>query len=607
MKRAHNCRTGSSIDPTHVVEAETSGSSCDENDFSLDVVTTANFEEIGRQFPSFRKELENVQQSQKAASKSNKNQVNRQSKPAAVSTSFASHVTPEFGRELTRALLHIHWQGLAIPYLPDDHLCPPVPNRFFFVCWIQRTLIPRLPWISCEVNDYFLGNSEFANGTTYTRNYEKVITGIDIGTGASAIYALLHVATANQSSLLHSYHMCATDVDPTSVNYARLNVEANAIAVSSRIHVHLVNPTKKQSRPSLQSNFQHKSNPNLLEIPPDSRNQAGPLAISASVLPKYQRIDFAMCNPPFYDDNDCSHPIPQRILPRAGDGKTRTPMTVFEGSYPGGEIGFVTDMFVDSLRMYAEQASVPGWTCVMCGKRTSFTRLRSIITTAIGIGHVAVAEFGPGHMTRWFIAWTFEVPSIRSPLARMDCSNDSRWAFTVNVNATSLPGELEVVGSSELLSIIHRFEVFCSSLFPNDLALRPYNLENQTLAHLTMYDTKPTIQRQLDCCVDEHNLPASVIQVFDEFPSTRVATTPSEGHYVLDIDLSLKLVGNSSIVHAKVSPYAHSMVGRRIVEKIRESLFLEISRTNRRWRRKMKQVIPDLAETFEANSMMDVT
>ena len=121
-------------------------------------------------------------------------------------------------------------------------------------------------------------------------------------------------------------------------------------------------------------------------------------------------FDFCMTNPPFFDNAATS------TLDRRADDRDRTPMTEYEGTYPGGEVGFVCDMIRDSLVLRDRGV---GWYSTMCGKKSSFMRLRQILTHLLGPGHVQSMEFSPGYMTRWFLAWTFRQPKIKSPSAML--------------------------------------------------------------------------------------------------------------------------------------------------------------------------------------------
>lgn len=82
-------------------------------------------------------------------------------------------------KEVTRVLL-LHNFGLVWD-MPLDHLCPPVPNRFNYIHWIEELLAlqPKTP----------------AATTTSWKNEGRRVVGIDIGTGASCIYPLLGVAS----------------------------------------------------------------------------------------------------------------------------------------------------------------------------------------------------------------------------------------------------------------------------------------------------------------------------------------------------------------------------------------------------------------------------
>ncbi|TQN70341.1 U6 small nuclear RNA (adenine-(43)-N(6))-methyltransferase, partial [Colletotrichum shisoi] len=105
--------------------------------------------------------------------------------------------------QLTKTLLKIDF-GLEIG-LPEDRLCPPVPNRHNYILWLKGLL----------------------DSTTYDHPDRKSV-GLDIGTGASCIYPLLGC-----TQRLWSFF--ATDIDQESLAYARKNVQSNNL--QSRISV----------------------------------------------------------------------------------------------------------------------------------------------------------------------------------------------------------------------------------------------------------------------------------------------------------------------------------------------------------------------------------
>jgi 23S rRNA A1618 N6-methylase RlmF len=235
-----------------------------------------------------------------------------------------------------------------------------------------------------------------------------------------------------------------TEIDPESHLLAQQNVKSNHL--QSTIHVTLVTPTDAQER------VRHGSTSNS-----DSNRQdpIGPLRRALETCQCRAALDFCMTNPPFYDDAVST----ERTDRRHGDGRDRTSMTVSEGSYPGGEVGFVLDMIVDGLYSYCKSTesdeqqqqqglscvAAPGWSSCMCGKKTSWIQLKHFVTELLGPAHVCSTEFTPGHLTRWFLAWTFEQPQMKSPLAHTE-----QWEFTVE----ETPWE----------QVMSRIEDYCANL-----------------------------------------------------------------------------------------------------------------------------------------------
>lgn len=110
---------------------------------------------------------------------------------------------PRSVMQLTKTLLKLDF-GIKID-LPDDRLCPPVPNRHNYILWLKDLL----------------------DTSSYDKPGQK-LTGLDIGTGASCIYPLLGCAQRPWSFI-------ATDIDPSSLTWAKSNVKLNDL--SSRINV----------------------------------------------------------------------------------------------------------------------------------------------------------------------------------------------------------------------------------------------------------------------------------------------------------------------------------------------------------------------------------
>ncbi|KAG0050673.1 hypothetical protein BGZ83_004539 [Gryganskiella cystojenkinii] len=114
---------------------------------------------------------------------------------------------PRALRELTYCLLK---RDFSIDLdIPLDSLCPTIPNRLNYICWIEDLV---------------------------HNESERAISGIDIGTGASGIYPLLG-CTRNKN-----WKMIATDINDRSISYATENVSRNKLQSVITI---LKNPSEK--------------------------------------------------------------------------------------------------------------------------------------------------------------------------------------------------------------------------------------------------------------------------------------------------------------------------------------------------------------------------
>lgn len=530
----------------------------------LPLIENPNFEELARHYPRFRAAWNETRQNQHAASAaaaSNKtNGIHSKRK------SFSSAVTQEFTVALTRALLQAYFH-LKLPYLmvhnnndnnDITHLCPPVPNRFFYLHWIQTHLLTQ---------QYI--HSGAATGAGSGRN-GFVHWGLDLGTGATCIYPLL-------ASKFFGSNMVATDIDSNALNVAKSNVTANQL--DHKIHLLQV-PLSRSQNPTLPA--------------------GGPLqrALSAWNRPS-TCFGFVMTNPPFYDTINNNNGVPSsssyHITPRIGDGRARTNMTASEGTYPNGEIGFVTEMVMDSLQ--ARNSAI--WFSSMFGKKSSFLLVKKLLETLLGPGHIETTEYGPGQYTRWFLAWTFQQPLIDASLARVLPATSQQDVFPVTIESTSGPRSI-ATASVAVQEVVSRIVTFCDSS-PGGWEF----VTEQRQQEIT--STAGSISVQLDI---KESMPLAITNFVDETTTESLSTTtlpqcwvealqgqdnsmflPQQGHHFLiraTLQAAVHGAGDST-VRVEMEYYRHSSRGMKAIEKIRNSIQGEICRTNRKWRRIFKR------------------
>ncbi|KAF8823648.1 hypothetical protein HHX47_DHR9000451 [Lentinula edodes] len=199
-------------------------------------------------------------------------------------------------------------------------------------------------------------------------NTQSSVLGIDIGTGASAIYPLL------ACSLEKSWEFVVSEIDPSSFVTARQNISTNKLG--DRIQI-------------VQS---HATSPILLPLH----------------LDKERRFDFTMCNPPFYSSL-------QEVL-QSAEAKQYRPNAVCTGAEiemitSGGESAFVGKMVIESLDI-RERCK---WYTSMLGKLSSVTEVVDILKSH-SIDNYIITEFVQGQTRRWAVGWSFSdtrLPDVR--------------------------------------------------------------------------------------------------------------------------------------------------------------------------------------------------
>lgn len=248
-------------------------------------------------------------------------------------------------RALSRTLLK-HFFNLDVQ-LPPGRLVPAVPQRLNYLLWVQDLVEKVL-------------------------ERREGVTGLDIGTGASCVLALLGHRQCG-------WDFTATETDSTAFSHATQNV----------------------SRNDLQEHIKVLQVDSLVEAV--EKDQAG-------------KFDLCVCNPPFFtsaEEADARAKAKEqgRASPPSDMGGTESEK-VWANS---GEVGFFKDVLLrDSLTL---RDKVGLYTC-MLGKNSS---IKEVLSALHGkVKSCRVAEFHQGKTTRYAVAWTFcDINLLKVPFAKV--------------------------------------------------------------------------------------------------------------------------------------------------------------------------------------------
>ncbi|KAH6907499.1 methyltransferase 10 domain-containing protein [Coprinopsis sp. MPI-PUGE-AT-0042] len=267
-------------------------------------------------------------------------------------------------RELTKAILKCDYK-LDLE-LPADRLCPPVPNRLNYVLWIQDLV------------------REISTSRLWAGDGDKAgVRGLDVGTGASAIYPLL------ACSLDETWTMIATELDEASYTCAKANVDRNS--VGSRIDVYRVDGARI---------FEP-----LYHLQPS------------------EQIDFSMCNPPFYSSKDevdtlrtSKEELPAQVCTGGELEMIYPPPPSSEEDWEkeGGEVAFVGRMVMESLQLRAKCR----WYTSMLGRLSSVPKVEELLRRH-DITNYIITKFVQGRTRRWAIGWSFEPWRVSDAVGRL--------------------------------------------------------------------------------------------------------------------------------------------------------------------------------------------
>lgn len=204
-----------------------------------------------------------------------------------------------------------------------------------------------------------------------TASAHEPVRGVDVGTGASCIYALL-------GARVNNWRFVATESDAASFASAQANVARNGL--SDRISVRKVETVRLLLEPL--------STPTPDEFgSDDAAKKATPPATTPPTT-----YHFSMCNPPFFDDMSEADTNPQTSCMGSAN----------EMVFPGGEVAFVGHLIADSLELRTRVL----WYTTMVGRKASVRKILALLR-AQQVPHMRTTEFFQGRTKRWGVAWTF--------------------------------------------------------------------------------------------------------------------------------------------------------------------------------------------------------
>lgn len=190
-----------------------------------------------------------------------------------------------------------------------------------------------------------------------------VVRGIDVGTGANCIYALL-------GATMNKWKFVATEIDSESYECAKENVARNHL--EAMISVKRTHSNKLLVEP-------------LQDEPPE------------------RKFHFVMCNPPFFDNMDEADTNPDASCMGSAN----------EMVFPGGEVAFIGRMIEESVELQTRVL----WFTSMIGRKSSLRKLLALLREK-QVQSTRTTEFFQGRTKRWGIAWTFSADVMNDPSVR---------------------------------------------------------------------------------------------------------------------------------------------------------------------------------------------
>jgi 23S rRNA (adenine1618-N6)-methyltransferase len=251
---------------------------------------------------------------------------------------------PEAVKTLNKALL-IHYYDVKHWDFPKNYLCAPIPGRADYIHHIAD----------------LLGDSN--NGKIPTGNKIKCL---DIGVGSNCIYPII----GNKE---YGWSFIGSDIDEVSMK------SASQIVVNNTY---------------LKENVELRFQPN-------------PKQFFINVIKKDERIDLAICNPPYHASLEEAQTEAIRKLKNLKKKEINKPILNFGGQNnelwcDGGEVRFIHDMIEESKQF----ATSCCWFSTLVSKESYLKEIYEILDNAKVVEKETIA-MGQGNKTSRIVAWTF--------------------------------------------------------------------------------------------------------------------------------------------------------------------------------------------------------
>ncbi|MCL4142819.1 UNVERIFIED_CONTAM: hypothetical protein GTU68_000818 [Idotea baltica] len=247
-------------------------------------------------------------------------------------------------KELNKALL-IKYYNVGDWDIPAGYLCPPIPGRADYIHYLADLL--------AGYND-----RRWPQG--------RVVTGLDIGTGASVIYPII-------AQSAYGWSMVASETDQQAYQNAEEILQSNDVL-----------------KDNISVRFQ-----------PDSNH------IFKDIINAGEYIDFVMCNPPFYDSPEAATKSSYRKHKNLSNQKALKFTRNFGGQphelwCDGGELTFIKRI-MDESRLNSSNCFM--FTSLVSNEKHLPNLIKHLQKT--NARDVQVVDMAQGNKVSRFIAWTF--------------------------------------------------------------------------------------------------------------------------------------------------------------------------------------------------------